>query len=239
MSHSLPLCRAPSDWLGDISQCWYEWQTLIGTLAAVAIGATTIWYVRRQIRQAEDTANSLRLAQLQVARAKLPIASSAIAAHAKRCIEALDTIEPAIMARARTATPIHMPAFPEIAEKTFDAFLAATHDENALFCVAAIYAEQQVLTARMEDMHIDPRAHALSIDYYYLQPVIMHALAMELLTYGRRESTSVSKIGWDDIASSARALVTLTGPRERILTIIRDKSERSITLPFTLSEQND
>ncbi|MDR7058903.1 MULTISPECIES: hypothetical protein [unclassified Sphingopyxis] len=209
---------------------------MVGSLTAVAIGAATIFLIRSQIQQAEDTANSLREAQLQVARAKLPMASSATAAHAKRCIDALDAIEPAITGRARTASPVQMPPFPEIAERTFDAFLAATRDENALFSVAAIYAEQQVLAARMEDVHVSPRAHTLSIDYYYFQPIIMHALAMELLTYGRRESKAVSKVGWDNIASSARSLVKSAGPRERILTIIRDKSERSIALPFALSE---
>lgn len=233
---SPPLCRAPKDWILDSSQCLYEWQTLLGTFAAVAVGVTTVWYLRRQIRQAEETSSTLRKAKLQVARAKLPMASSATAAHAKRCIEALDIIEPSITAHARVAPPIAMAPFPDAAEETFDAFLAATDDENGLFSVAAIYAEQQVLAARMEDMHLNPSEHSLAIDYYYLQPIVMHALAMNLLAYGRREAAIVSKIGWDDIKSSARSLLRIAGPRERILKMIDDKAGRSIALPLALSK---
>ena len=236
MRGSAPTCRMPSDWVSDPSLCWFEWQALVGSILAIIVGGATIWYIRKQIKQAADLAERQNRASLEVARAKLPIASSATASHAKLCIAALDAIEPSIRERRRAGPQVSMPLFPPSAEAVFDRFLGATNDENGLFAVAAIYAENQVLGSRMNDLHLDPRSHALAIDDYFLQPIIVHALAMSLLTYGRRETDVIARIGWEDVQSSARTLLRNAATRDRILSKIADKIAHSKPLTFALSD---
>ncbi len=236
MSSSSPLCRVPSDWWSDPSQCWYDWQTMIGGLSAVAIGAATIWCLKMQIDQAKAASDRHARAQLEVARSKLPIASSAVAAHAKACIEELDAIEPYVTQQRQSSPKLDVPPFPPSAETTFDAFIAATDDEIGIFTISAIYAEQQVLSVRMEDMHSNPRAHRLAIDDYYLQPILMHALSLKLLAYGRRETDIVERVDWTDLQSSARLLLRLPVVRDRVLAKIAERSGRSASIQFALRE---
>jgi hypothetical protein len=231
---SAVVCKVPVDWLTIPSVCFYDWQTLMTGVAAVIVGGLTVRYLRRQISQADRVANEERKARLNVARAKLIVPSSRLAEHARTCLDELATIEPAVIEHAAQAEAIVIPPLPRQVEESLDALLANTQERNAIFAVSAIYGEQQVLAARGSDMHLNPSAHSLSFDYYCMQPVIMHALAINLLTYARRESEHVDPLTWDDMKGSVRGLTPHGPRRERLLAFADDKAERGIAIPFAI-----
>ena len=231
---SAVVCRVPVDWFSVPSVCFYDWQTLITGIAAVVVGGLTVRYLKKQINQADRVAQEERSARLTVARAKLMVPSSLLAEHARICFDELRAFEPAVTQHTGPANPLNIPHLPPNVEGALDALLGGTQDRNAIFAVSAVYGEQQVLGARASDMHLNPSAHALSLDYYYMQPIIMHAIAISLLTYARYESDAVEPITWADMASSARALAPAGALRDRLLAFADDRSNRKIAIPFAI-----
>jgi hypothetical protein len=46
-------CMVPANWWSDPSQCLYEWQSLLGGVLAVLAAGATIYFMRKQMQQAE------------------------------------------------------------------------------------------------------------------------------------------------------------------------------------------
>jgi hypothetical protein len=69
-------CVVPADWIGDISQCWYEWQTLIGGFAAVVAAIFTIRTMKRQLAQVEKHRTDEIKRSHNAARIAMPFAVS-------------------------------------------------------------------------------------------------------------------------------------------------------------------
>jgi hypothetical protein len=224
------------DWFSIPSVCLYDWQTLMTGIAAVVVGGLTVRYLKKQIDQAARVAQEERNARLTVARAKLMVPSSHLAEHARTCFDELKAFEPAVTQHAGPANPVNIPHLPPNVEGALDALLGGTQDRNAIFAVSAVYGEQQVLGARASDMHLNPPAHAHSLDYYYMQPIIMHAVAMSLLTYARYENDAVEPITWANMASSTRGLAPAGALRDRLLGFVEDRSNRGIAIPFAIRQ---
>jgi hypothetical protein len=233
---SIVVCKVPVDWFNVPSVCLYDWQTLITGIAAVVVGGLTVRYLKKQINQADGVAQEERNARLTVARAKLMVPSSRLAEHARTCFDELRAFEPTVTQHAGPANPINIPHLPPNVEGALDALLGGTQDRNAIFAVSAVYGEQQVLGARASDMHENPPAHALSFDYYYMQPIIMHAVAMSLLGYARYENDAVEPITWSDLAASTRSLAPAGALRDRLLAFVEDRSNRKIAIPFAIRQ---
>lgn len=69
-------CVVPANWIGDISQCWYEWQTLIGGFAAVIAAFFTIRTMNRQLAQVEKHRTDEIKRRHNAARTAMPFALS-------------------------------------------------------------------------------------------------------------------------------------------------------------------
>lgn len=110
-------CRVPSHWLDDPSLCWFEWQTLITGFLALAIGAATIWMIRRQISQQDELNHRNRASRFAVAKAKSPIAAIEVAEHARAYLDAALELLTLVDGRDREAFRFDGPAFPVKAEK--------------------------------------------------------------------------------------------------------------------------
>lgn len=231
-------CGLPSDWTVGFSQCLFDWQTLIAGLLAVLVGVATVIFLHRQIKQADRISSQIRTSREAVARAKLPMASSEVAAIAKRWVTALDAVAPVVVARGSAISEaVHIEPLPSIVTGAFDELVAATSDHRALFAVSAIYSEYQVLRARSEDIHRNPRSHRLALSSYYLQAVIVHALALELLLYGRRENHCVGEVSWSDLEASAQQILITAQPREQVLAVIEERASKHTKIPFALGRE--
>lgn len=217
------MCKVPLDWVMMPSVCLYDWQTLIAGFAAVLVAGITVHYLRMQIEQADRVTKEEGEARLNVARAKAIVPSSILAEHARHCMAQLELIEPAVFDRARVADPIGVLPLPLEVQTSLDALLANSRDRNTVFAASAVYGEQQVLAARASDMHVQPRSHVASFDYYCMQPVIMHALAISLLAYARRDVAFVEPITWTNMSASLNSLVSPGARRDRLLKFISDK----------------
>lgn len=73
-------CVVPADWIADISQCWYEWQTLIGGFAAVVAAFFTIRAMNRQSAQVEKHRTDEIKRHHNAARIAMPFAVSKLSA---------------------------------------------------------------------------------------------------------------------------------------------------------------
>lgn len=82
-------CVVPADWLADVSQCWYEWQTLVGGGLALVAAYFTIRETRRQIAQVETHRKDELKRRHNAARIGMPFAVSEVSAMCNRMAEIL------------------------------------------------------------------------------------------------------------------------------------------------------
>lgn len=228
-------CINLPQWSSIVGQWLYDWQTLIAGMAAVLVGGASIVGLRRQINQAEELANRSKRAQFNVARAKLSIAASSLIAHADHCLQIVDGLEPLVRGRSRQIDPVHVNEIPSATIAVLDRLLESSDDADISFAVSAIYAEQQVFSSRMGDIHQNPRSHALTIHSYYLQPILMHSLAINLLVFARREVDKVERLTWSDIAATARRAIRREPIRTELSEYIEQRAQRDASIPYSLN----
>ena len=71
-------CRMPTDWLHDVSACWYDWQTFLAGCLALLGAYLTVRKIRAQIEQSDHQENKRIERRHRSARVTLPLALSAI-----------------------------------------------------------------------------------------------------------------------------------------------------------------
>lgn len=230
-------CRVPADWMSDPSLCWFEWQSLVAGFAALAVGALTIWMVRHQVKQQDNLHQKNRSARFAVVKAKSPIAAVEVAHHARAYLDVALKLLPLVEGRSDQAFRYEGPQFPPKAEMILDGLVETTDDPLLIDQVAALFAEQQVMASRLLDVG-RPSEHTLCIDDYVLQPIMMDAIAMNLLAFGR-DGTDIKRLTWNDIEAGAKRLLKHEPARTRILDYIRGKTERGVPVPLALRRHND
>ena len=230
-------CAVPYDWAFHFSQCLYDWQTLITGLLALGVGSATVWMVRRQIDHQDQIFAAGRRSRFAVAKAKTPLAAIEIHEHAKIYIAEAENLLPFVLARSRQGFSFDGPAFPRQAESILDALVETSEDPILIDQVSALYSEQQVLASRLSDVP-RPADHSLTIDDYILQPIMMDAIAMNLLAFGR-DDVAMPRLDWSAVESSARRLIRDATARDRVLGHIADKRGRDRPVPLALRRQND
>jgi len=73
-------CVMPANWMIDVSQCWYEWQTLLGSSLAVVAAWFTIRAMKRQMAQVETHRTDEIKRKHNAARIGMPFAVSKVSA---------------------------------------------------------------------------------------------------------------------------------------------------------------
>lgn len=211
MINSAPLfCRTPTDWLTDPSLCWFEWQSLLAGILAVAAAGASIHFLRKQIDQSERQENRRRSGNLSAARALLPLAIVDASQHAEDTAAALMIVSSNVQAGYRDPdAPIEVD-FPLPSQRIFDVFTRCiewSDDVTLTEFLSEIISTIQVLSSRVATIGASPRQHRLAVNDYILQCAIIDALALHLFPYARREADVIqSDLSWDDVRQSLRRL---------------------------------
>ena len=225
-------CDIPADWAAHFSQCLYDWQTLTAGMLALLVGGLTIEFIRRQMRQQDDLHAANRRSRFAVAKAKAPLAAIEIANHARCYLDAALALLPLVLQRSSQSFQFQGPIFPTQAETILDGLVECTDDSVLIDQVSALYSEQQVMASRLSNVG-QPSQHALTIDDYILQPLMMDAIAMNLLGFGR-DGEDMQRLSWDQVERSAKRLLTDPAVEARILAYIADKRDRERPVPLAL-----
>ncbi len=233
MSNSDPFsCAVLGDWTNDFSQCLFEWQGLeSGILALVAAGAG-VFFLNRQIKQQDHLHDSAKRSRFAVAKAKTPLAAIEISDHARLYLAQAQRLFPLVQARSRQTFEFHGPRFPAEAAKILDALVENSDDTVLIEEISSLYSEQQVLSARLAKVE-RPSEHTLTIIDYILQPIMMDAIAMNLLGFGR-DGLAMRPLTWDDVQVRLKNLVTDKNIRDPVIEYILDKKERGRPVPLAL-----
>lgn len=88
------------------------------------------------------------------------------------------------------------------------------------------------MTSRLTDIS-RPSEHALAINDYILQPIMMDAIAMNLLEFGR-DGEPIRRLNWDDVEASAKRYIKREPARTQIIEYIIGKRERAVPVPLAL-----
>ncbi len=208
MSYDGLYCRLPCNWLSDPSLCWFEWQTLISGIVAVFVGGISIHFLRQQISQSEQHERSRRSGNMSAARAMLRFAIVQACDHAQTMVEELDKVRVTVEAKGRSpSNPVKFPSS-EPDPKMIDVFAKCiewSEDKNLTLYLDQIISNIQILGSRVSTININPRSHVIAINDYVLQCGIIHALAIHVLPYARRDVGSVDPdLSWDSVSASLR-----------------------------------
>ena len=225
-------CAALGDWTRDFSQCLFEWQGLEGALFTLLAAGIGVFFLNRQIKQQDRLHNSARISRFAVAKAKTPLAAIEISDHARLYLTEAERLFPLVHARSRERFEFHGPSFPAEAAKILDALVENSDDAVLIEQVSALYSEQQVMSARLTSVD-RPSEHALTINDYILQPVMMDAIAMNLLGFGR-DGQEMRPLTWDNIEVRLKSLIANGSVRDQVLKYVLDKKERSRPVPLAL-----
>lgn len=71
-------CDVPADWLNAFSQCLYEWQGIEGAVLALFAAGASIWFLQKQIKQAQHHRADELARKHNAARLTLPLTLSSI-----------------------------------------------------------------------------------------------------------------------------------------------------------------
>lgn len=201
-------CRVPQDWVNDFSLCLYDWQTLVGGGAALGIGFLTIWYIRRQIKQADEHVSTLRKGNLASARAYLPLALVEVSEFSIECLTFLKSAHHSLKAGYVSEGGSLAGSLPNVPDESLDRLtniLRYIDDTIISKYITEIIANIQVLKSRTNGVQNDPYVHKLAVDDFIIQAATVSALAVHLLPYARWESEAIDEnIDWEDMGRTLK-----------------------------------
>lgn len=219
-------CRVPSDWLTDISACWYDWQTFIAGLLALVGAYWTVHHIRKQIAQAQSDREDEISRRHRAARIALPLTLASIS-------ELIDEIgDNASAARERfhpdgkerlesildaSPLPQHFEriAIPQSTLESFQSFVETLNDQSEIEHIHELLATIQVLVSRYNSFDLHGLGAAANLDDLLIYTAKAKLLNDVIFDYSRRPSArnfslvrGVSNEGiWDQIHASAQSLV--------------------------------
>lgn len=212
MNGSSPTCISPADWPSMPSQCWYDWQSLIGGILAIVAAFVGAWLLYKQIRQVERHENERRNRRIAAVRATLPLILSGICQFAREMINELSSARTQLGngTTIPTSSSFSPPPVPTAFVAALQDMIEATGDTAIVDLLSEIIGEIQVLSARAGSL-IDVRSRGImgvgsNLDEYLVQAARLHALAGGLFEYARRrDEDAPSAIAWDRVASALHA----------------------------------
>lgn len=182
----------------SISEWLYRWQTLVTGGAAVIAAATSIWFLSKQVRQADSHEQARQRRRHAAARATLPLALSQICSYAETVARELDRLRHWLEATSEDPAPaFSRPTPPAELVASLERMIEATDDSKITGTLSDIIIEMQVLAANLESLGGNEgrrRSSLPNIDAYMVRAAKVHALASSLFAFARGEQESLSKI---------------------------------------------
>jgi hypothetical protein len=228
----MAICRTPSNWCHDFSGCLYDWQTLIGALLALGVGAFTITKVRQQIEQQDRLHDAGRLSRFSVAKAKAPLAAVEILDHVRIYRKAFEEVLALTLSRRRLEDQKFEfvgPAFPKEASDILDSLIENSRDESLIYQISTLYSEWQVMRSRANGIYYAVE-HAIAIDAYIVQTLIINAISIKILEFGR-DGKPISQITLHNVRNEISNNIINRTTQDRIFNYIDNKIEQKAPLP--------
>lgn len=220
------VCRVPSDWLVDISSCWYDWQTLIGASIALLGAWLTVSKLREQISESKNQRKDEIARRHRAARVALPLTLAAVSditteiaenacgirekfrpeGHG-RTLESMleDAAIPPRFARLRLA--------PETLS-SFESFVETLDRQDDIKHVHELVASLQVLLSRYNSFDLDGAGVVSSLEGLILATARVKLMTDVMFSYAREPEakdfslmSNSRSVVWDEIRKSAQSLV--------------------------------
>ena len=182
---------------------WMDhWQTMLTGIGAIAAGAASVFFLRKQIAAADAQELRRRSRRLAAARARLPLSLSDTVQYAKDALallkQCLDgTGQQLGLPPALAGLP--KPTLPEAAIQSFEAVIEATDDDRFAAFIASMISQMQVLSSRLGSLPADASSlNAQNLQAYIMNAAKISAYASGMFRYARRETDDPPQdLEWD------------------------------------------
>ena len=239
-------CAVPSDWMGDFSQCLFEWQSLEGACIALIAAFLSIKWIKRQINQDKAHHADEISRRHNATRLTLPLALASIHELTQQSANEIAARLETYFEKKRkkddgdwvddafSAIP-----FPRIALSTdiltaFKDFVETLRNLNDIRHIAELVASLQIFISRYNEY--DPTHAAGELTLYSL---MLDAAKIQLLTdtiynYARFVddepfgivSTDGFDKSWDEINGKALSLIFFRQRPDEFFPAFRDSIDR-------------
>lgn len=172
-------------WTIATTKTLFDWQTLIGALAALLAAFIGAAFIQRQIRTAWLIEEDKRVRKLLAARSVLPVALSALADHATECGKRLRRL------LTNTGSPpnANLLRFPPIPTELIPLFKEIIENAPVQETISfrTVVSELQVLSANLKELRRPSDLAPLNLCSYATRCAHLHALSDMLFPYARFE----------------------------------------------------
>lgn len=200
-------CVVPADWITDVSQCLFEWQTMIGGGLALLAAFLTILVMQQQIRQAEDIEKNRQNARYIALRSTLPHYLSHICAYAKSVAQELARVgRLADNVDGRTCSEnFNPPIFEGRLIDQLEKVVEAVPQPTLASLLGAILAEMQILASRSRQLSDPNEMNGMlgikgMIESYMVQAAKLYVMAESIIPFGRGEDGSLPEtLLWETV----------------------------------------
>ncbi|WP_157973096.1 hypothetical protein [Blastomonas sp. UPD001] len=220
-------CRIPADWVGDLSQCLFDWQTLEGGNLALAAAGLSIVFLRRQITQSDRQHREEIERRHRAARMSMPLALAAISELTQNVADTLaDRFEKAGNNEFDAAVDELLDAHPlklgfepvEISREitsAFGIFIETLDDGTNARHVAELIASLQIMIARFNGFKVSQAAADLGMINLMIDVAKVRFLTESIYNYARFvDDAAFGVVGvisidnaWDSILRCANGLI--------------------------------
>lgn len=220
-------CYAPANWIGDFSRCLYDWQGLEAGLLAVLAAGFSVWFLQKQIKQAQEHRNDELARKHNAARLTLPLALSAVAELVQKiAAEVASEFEKfgpdgfsktfdAILEDAKPRSKFDPMALPSDVIRSFEDFVASLANPHDIKHVAELMGSIQLLLSRYNDFNLKQAGQRLGLIDLLLDAAKVNLLNEKMFNYARfADDGSFGIVGiistteaWDQVHGRAQNLV--------------------------------
>ena len=176
----------------DPSLCWFEWQTILSGLLALAAAAITVRYLKKQIWQSEKQESDRLRRQHDAARATLPLTLSGLIGVMSGMLSELEKARIELKTK-RVVRNFDPPSPPTDAIAELQQIIVSTDKPSVVQPISEIIRQIQTLWARVQVLRNEKEQNiraGLSIEVceWIIQSAKIHALIESLFDYARCES---------------------------------------------------
>jgi hypothetical protein len=220
-------CDIPADWSSDFSQCLYDWQGLeAGALALLAAGIG-VFFVQRQIKQAQAHRVDEIARRHNAARLTLPLTLAAVSDLVKQIADEVageyEQYGPdgfsksfdAIIEHGKPRSEFDPIELPGEVIGSFEEFVESLAANRDIRHVAELLGSIQILLARYNDFDLNQAGAKLNLVSLLLDAAKVRLLNEKMFNYARFvDDSSFGIVGvvppadaWDQIHGHAQSLV--------------------------------
>jgi hypothetical protein len=220
-------CNIPADWLTEFGQCLYDWQGLETAILALFAAAASVWFLQKQINQAQAHHSDDIMRKHTAARLTLPLALAAVSEVvqniANHVSDEFETYGPdgysksfdAILRDDGVRTNFSPISLQSDVLESFERFVESLDRAEDIRHVAELVATIQILLSRYNGFDLKQAAAQHNLSGLLLDAAKVKLLNEKIYNYARFvDGTSFGIVGvltpseaWDEIHEKAQSLV--------------------------------